>query len=397
MSTLPKIPADSVPDCPSSNVSGERRSLQDALAHERNVLRTMIDLIPAFIYAKDAQSRFTACNKLVAARMGVTPEAAVGKSDFDFFTEEHARPAYDDEQQIVRTGMPLIGKIEREIWKDNQESWVLTTKMPFRDKSGEIVGTFGTSKDITEFKKGETKLEEVHKRLLETSRQAGMAEVATSVLHNVGNVLNSINVSTTLVTDIIRKSKMSNLGRVAAILEEHQKDLAKFLASDPKGSQLPQYLARLAEHLGAEQATLLKEMDLTRKHIEHVKDIVMMQQAYAKVAGVAEKIKVTELVEDALRMNIGSLVRHAVELNRDYPMDIPEVNVERHKVLQILVNLIRNAKYACEESGNKDKQLTLQVRTTGDRVKIAIIDNGVGIPAANIQLSPDAVTPARSA
>ena len=90
MSSLPKIPADSVPDCPSSNVSGERRSLQDALAHERNVLRTMIDLIPAFIYAKDAQSRFTACNKLVAARMGVTPEAAVGKSDFDFFAREMA-------------------------------------------------------------------------------------------------------------------------------------------------------------------------------------------------------------------------------------------------------------------------------------------------------------------
>jgi C4-dicarboxylate-specific signal transduction histidine kinase len=220
--------------------------------------------------------------------------------------------------------------------------------------------------------------------LLETSRQAGMAEVATSVLHNVGNVLNSINVSTTLVTDMIRKSKMTNLGRVAAILEDNQKDLAKFLSKDPKGSQLPQYLARLAEHLGAEQATLLKEMDLTRKHIEHVKDIVMMQQAYAKVAGVSEKIKVTELVEDALRMNIGSLVRHDVKLNRDYPMDIPEVNVERHKVLQILVNLIRNAKYACEESGNKDKQLTLQVRTTGDRVKIAIIDNGVGIPAANM-------------
>ena len=278
----------------------------------------------------------------------------------------------------------MIGKIEREVWKDNQESWVLTTKMPFRDKNGEIVGTFGISKDITEIKKAEAKLEEVHKRLLETSRQAGMAEVATSVLHNVGNVLNSINVSTTLVVDIIRKSKMNNLGRVAGILEEHQHDLATFLTKDPKGSQLPQYLARLAEHLGAEQTTLLKEMESTRKHIEHVKDIAMMQQAYAKVAGVAEKIKVTELVEDALRMNIGSLVRHDVKLNRDYPVDVPEINVERHKVLQILVNLIRNAKYACEESGNKDKQLTLQVRTTNDHVKIAIIDNGVGIAAANM-------------
>jgi PAS domain S-box-containing protein len=363
----------------------QRRRAEAELAYERELLRALMDSSEERIYFKDTESRFIRCSKAMLERFGASSmDEVVGRTDFDFFTNEHARPAYDDEQRIIRTGLPLIGKIEREVWKDDRETWVLTTKMPLRDKNGAIVGTFGISKDITEIKEAEAKLEEVHKRLLETSRQAGMAEVATSVLHNVGNVLNSINVSTTLVADIIRKSKLNNLGRVAGILEEHQQDLAAFLTTDPKGSQLPQYLARLAEHLGAEQATLLKEMELTRKHIEHVKDIVMMQQTYAKVVGVAEKIKVTELVEDALRMNAGSLVRHDVKLNRDYPANIPEINVERHKVLQILVNLIRNAKYACEESGSKDKQLTLQVRTTEDRVKIAVIDNGIGIPAANM-------------
>ena len=109
-----------------------------------------------------------------------------------------------------------------------------------------------------------------------------------------------------------------------------------------------------------------------------------MQQSYAKVSGVVEKTWVVDLIEDALRLNGGALVRHDVQVIRDYPAQAIEITVERQTVLQVLVNLIRNAKYACDESGRQDKHLTIQVRNGDGRVQIAVMDNGVGIPAENM-------------
>ena len=109
-----------------------------------------------------------------------------------------------------------------------------------------------------------------------------------------------------------------------------------------------------------------------------------MQQSYAKIVGVTEKIKVTDLVEDALRLNSGTLARHEVELAREYDPQLPEVIVERHKVLQILVNLIRNAKYACDESGRREKRLVVRVTRGNGCINISTTDNGVGIAPENL-------------
>jgi signal transduction histidine kinase len=226
-------------------------------------------------------------------------------------------------------------------------------------------------------------LETTHRQLLEISRQAGMAEVATSVLHNVGNVLNSVNVSATLVSDVVRRSKAPNLAKLRDLLDEHRDQLARFIAEDPRGRVVPSYIASLADSLAVEQRHILAELDALRKNIDHIKDIVAMQQSYAKTSGVVETFPVSELVEDSLRMNIGSLARHDVAIVRDYQVDLP-VTVDKNKVLQILVNLIRNAKYACDESGRTDKSVTLRTTSDGREVSIAVIDNGVGISAENL-------------
>ena len=362
----------------------ERKRMEQAVAYERDLLRTLLDNSPDHIYFKDGESRFLKCSRTLCQRLGLdNPDDIIGKNDFDLFNEEHARPAFDDEQRIIRTGDPVIGKVEYEAWKNGEESWVLTTKMPFRDKSGAIVGTFGISKDITALKKAQAELDATHRQLLETSRQAGMAEVATGVLHNVGNVLNSVNVSTTLVAEQVKMSKVANLAKAVALMDEHAADLSGFMTNDPRGKQMPGYLAQLARHLAAEQATLLKETDELRKNIEHIKDIVAMQQSYAKVSGVTETLTISDLVEDALRMNASALTRHKVQVIREYA-EVPPIIIDKHKVLQVLVNLIRNAKYACDESGRMDKQMTVRVANGEGRIKIAISDNGVGIPAENL-------------
>ena len=362
----------------------QRKQAEAELAHERELLRSLLDSSPDHIYFKDRQSRFIRASRELAGRFGVTPEAMVGKSDFDFFQEEHARPAYEDEQEIIRTGNPVLGKVERETIKGRDgEFFVLTTKMPLRDPAGEIVGTFGISKDITGLKRAEARLETAHKQLVETSRLAGMAEVATSVLHNVGNVLNSVNISGSLIGERVKKSKVSSLAKVAALFQEHAADLPGFFAGDPRGRQLPGYLSDLAAHLGVEQEDILQELASLAANIEHIKEIVNMQQSYARVAGVTESLPVVDLIEDALRMNAAAMERHQVNVIKDY-LATPLIDVDKHKILQILVNLMRNAKYALDEAQRPDKRMILRVESRDGRVQISVIDNGIGIPAENL-------------
>jgi signal transduction histidine kinase len=255
--------------------------------------------------------------------------------------------------------------------------------VPWRNKDGEIIGTFGTSRDISDLKNAEAKIEETHKQLLETSRLAGMAEIATNVLHNIGNVLNSVNVSASLVVDNVKKCKIASLAKVAAMMQEHEQDLGTFITSDAKGRQLPAYLGQLAEQLLADQKAAIIELELLVKNIEHINEVVAMQQSYARVSGVKEIINVRDLVEDGLRMNAGALARHRVEIIREYA-DVPLINIDKHRVLQILVNLVRNAKYACDESGREDRQMTVRVANGEGRIKISVNDNGIGISPENM-------------
>ncbi len=148
---------------------------------------------------------------------------------------------------------------------------------------------------------------------------------------------------------------------------------------------MPEYLSKVCEQLTKEQQLTIGELESLRQHIEHIMEIVAAQQNYAKISGVAETLKLTEVVEDALRMSEGDLAWQDVKLVRDY-REVPAISVEKHKLLQILVNLIKNAKCALDESGRTDKQMTLSIRPVNEsRVGIAVVDNGVGIAAENLE------------
>lgn len=239
-------------------------------------------------------------------------------------------------------------------------------------------------KEIEARSQMQAEIERVHRRLLEASRLAGQAEVATGVLHNVGNVLNSVNVSANLLVEQTRQSRVAAVGRVAELVNAHSGDLAAFFSHDPKGSQLPPYLTALSEHLKREQKIALEELEALRKNIDHIKEIVAMQQSYGKVAGVTTKENVAELVEDALRMNQAALERHRVSVVRELDELLPPITVDRHKVMQVLLNLIGNAKYACEDSAQTEKKMKIRVTNGEQRIRISVTDNGVGIPRENL-------------
>ncbi|HZL41821.1 MAG TPA: PAS domain-containing protein, partial [Verrucomicrobiae bacterium] len=378
------------------------------LDYERELFRVLLDNFPDSIYFKDLQSRFVRVSrskaemtldllraKALAEQSGDGPKELpphlanveaftkhlTGKTDFETYQQEFASAAFEDEQQIIQTRQPIIGKLEH----SESGKWFLVTKMPWINKDGDVTGTFGVSRDITALKETESKLEAAHRRLIETSRLAGMAEVATDVLHNVGNVLNSVNVSCSLTLDRIRSSKVSSLSKVSALLMEHRERLAEFVSQDPRGRQIPEFLTALADHLGTEQIALVDELQQLVKHIDHIKQIVAMQQTYAKVVGVLEPVNPLQLVEDALQINAAALLRHEVKLQRHFHEETLQILTDKHKVLQILVNLIRNAKYAMDDGPAVEKLLTVKVdNDEKDQVVIQVIDNGVGIPKENL-------------
>ena len=262
--------------------------------------------------------------------------------------------------------------------------WAALSVAVIRNEQGQIIQNIGILEDVTKRKQAEQELARTYKDLIDASRRAGMAEVASGVLHNVGNVLNSVNVSSLVIGRMVRESKVEMLSRVVGLLHDHASDLGTYLTTDAKGKLIPKYLATMVEQMTADRARLTAEAAALHKNIEHIKDIVVMQQSYATTAGLAEAVDPAALFEDALQMNSDALAGRAIAVVRHF-QPTPPVRGEKARILQILTNLIRNAKHACEDAGTAEKRIVARIVLAGsDRVRLVVEDNGVGIPSENL-------------
>jgi PAS domain S-box-containing protein len=362
--------------------TAELRVAHQELQASEQKFRMLSASAPIGIFQTDAAGRALYSNEYWQKITGLNLEESLGDGWRKAVHPDDAQQVFADWKTAVDHGREFDGEF-RFLQAGGEVRWVHVRSTTTRGKANEVTGHVGTVEDISERKRAEAELETAHKKLLDASRRAGMAEVATGVLHNVGNVLNSVNIGISCVRDSLTKSQASRLARVAEMLRSHEDDLASYLTADAKGKQIPQYLTQLAAFLGSEQSKALQEIARLEKNVEHIKDIVSMQQSYAKVSGVTEVIPVSELVEDALRMDLSSLTRHDIQVLKEF-VDEPRITIDKHKVLQILVNLVRNAKQACDDSGKSEKKLTLRVSKHENRVRIDVADNGVGIPAENL-------------
>jgi NO-binding membrane sensor protein with MHYT domain len=230
-------------------------------------------------------------------------------------------------------------------------------------------------------------LKQAQGELITTARQAGMAEIANNVLHNVGNVLNSVNVSAGLIGDRLRDSKTQGLTKAVQLMNDHATDLGAFFTSDEKGKILPGYLNKLVTTLAAERQSITQELDSLTKSIEHIKDIVTTQQSHSGSTSLTEPVQINDLLEDALRMNTAPIAWHRITVLKDFA-DVPLLLLDRHLVLQILVNLIGNAKHAMDSVPAGLHQMTLRVCITEPldrpRLTIRVEDDGEGIAPENM-------------
>ena len=218
--------------------------------------------------------------------------------------------------------------------------------------------------------------------LLATARRAGMAEVATNVLHNVGNILNSVNVSADVIAHGLKSSGVSRLARATELLSANASRLG-YLTEDEKGKLLPQYLAAASRELLEEHDRMEAELRNLVRSIDHIKSVVATQQCYARANVMLMPVHVGDLIEDALRINESAQPAPDLTVVKEF-VDLPVVRLDRDRVLQILVNLISNAKHAMNHMVACERKLTLRLAASADRLRVCVADAGEGIAPENL-------------
>ena len=289
------------------------------------------------------------------------------------------------EREIVRLNKiirALMDRAERSANAQGSDFDLFQTTIMLEEqvlsRTAELQAALGENEKITH------ELRQTQSELVATARQAGMAEIATNVLHNVGNVLNSVNVSAELVSRRVRASKAQGLAKAVQLINQHTADLGDFISHDAKGKLLPTYLNQLVEAIAAEQQGIVEELANLAKSVGHIKEIVATQQSYAGASSMVEPVRLTDLLEDALRIHAEALGRQRISVIKTFAAT-PPLLLDKHRLLLILVNLISNAKDALSAPANQSRTLTLSVRLLDEgNLQICVQDDGEGIPAENL-------------
>ncbi|MEE2639458.1 MAG: ATP-binding protein [Planctomycetota bacterium] len=279
--------------------------------------------------------------------------------------------AYDQLWEKLNNGEFEAGEF-RCIGRDQSEIWIQSSFEPVLSPDRVPFKVIQFALDITEQKRLQKKLETA-------SRQAGIAEVATGVLHNVGNVLNSVNVAANLLIEKAKNSPVDRISKAAEIPNENIDHLAKFLTEGPRGKNFPLFLNYLQEV----RKSRVKELERLVNNVKQIKEIISVQQSFGKTQGIHEHQSVVELVEEAIHLNREVLEEDKIQLIREFS-EVPLITTEKHKVLQILANLIKNGQEAVREANNINNILRIEIRKQDDQVLIGITDNGIGISKENM-------------
>lgn len=378
----------------------------DELRHQTEILDSMLQNMGDGVLVTDAQGRFVLRNAMASQLLDV------GHADVtvERWYESHACIMADGTTPFSADKMPLFRAVQGEAPEqvemlikslDRPKGlWLSITGRPLHGRDGTTLrGSVMVLRDVTLRKQAEEAMRRAHdelehrvkerteelknaqRRSLDLARQAGMAELASNMLHNVGNVLNSLNTSTTVLGERVRALRVDTLSNLASVVEGHRSDLASFLVDDERGRLLPDLLTKLGQRMARDQDEMRDMVEALYRHVEHIRGIVRLQQNYATSSDFVEAISIEELVGDAMRISAAALGRHQIRFEQHIEK-LPRLLADKHKLLQILLNLISNAKYAVDGNDAGDRRVSLRIDKTPDhRVRIEVRDNGMGIAA----------------
>lgn len=344
---------------------------------DNRFLSVLMENISDSVYFKDRESRFLCISRALAEAFGLdNPRQAVGKTDFDFFSHEHARLAFDTEQQIIRTGEPITGLLEKEIWPDGRITWASTDKMPFFSAGGEIVGTFGISRDVTETRRLGEEQEAFQAHLQHGRKMEAIGQLAAGIAHEintptqyVSNNISFLEKAFNQLTEAIEACKPVLVLQAESIDQQQLTDLRNMLSQ---------------ARLNFVVQEVPKALNQSLEGLQRISSIVSAMKSFAHPSEAAkQKVDLGEAIEIAVTL-ASTEWKHKANLELDIDPDLPHVPCVRDEINQVILNLVVNAAHAIEstlESGDREMgNIRVTARQDGQYVVIKVSDDGCGIP-----------------
>ena len=343
-------------------------------------LADFFEQAPISLHWAGPDGRILKTNQAELALLGYTREDYVGREAASF--HQNAQPMRAALDRLARG--EKVPAFESQLrCKDGSFKDVIIALNALREH-GRLQHVRCFTSDITRLRRQEALSAALDTQLLHAARLAGMEEVASSVLHNIGNVLNSLNVSAVTAMERVANSRLDGLVRVAELVRTHAGDLGQFVTTDASGKKLPDYLETLARYWTEERAALLGELGRLTNYVDHIKDVVSRQQSLTGLSGHAESASISDLIEDALTLAASGLERLGVGVRRDCANHFA-LSVDRRKFMLILVNLLTNARDSVLAADVRNKEITVRSELLQEGyVRVDVIDNGLGIPAQDL-------------
>ena len=356
----------------------DQHTAEESLRKEQQLVQILMSTIPSRIYFKDLKSRFIRVNEAHAKHFGqASPDDLVGKTDFDFFTQEHAQAAYEDEQRIIQTGTPILNLVEKETWPDRPPTWVATTKMPLRDEHETIVGTFGLSTDITEQKRNEEQRAALELQLHQAQKLESIGRLAAGIAHE-------INTPTQYVSDNIHFIRKA-LGDLEHVLAAYTGLVQWIRAQGPIATDLALLLApaekvRL-DYLRREIPVAISDAE---EGLTRVTKIVRAMKNFSHPGqDTFTPVDLNQAIESTLTVSRNEW-KYVAELVTDFDPQLPLIPCLPGEFNQVILNIVVNAAHAIADvvgfNTGKKGTISVSTRLDGNWVEIRIRDTGTGIP-----------------
>ncbi len=233
-------------------------------------------------------------------------------------------------------------------------------------------------------RKRTAELEKIHSKLLESAHQAGMAQIATEVLHNIGNILTSVKTSIHLMLQAEKTTSISGLIKANALLRENIYNLEEFIVNNPKGKKLLEYYLAIEDGIILEYNTYQAHLSRLNEKVGVIEDVVCVQQNYADAVALTDKYNLSKIVNDAVTMQAEALANQNIEIIKIFE-DIPDVLIQKNKTIHIIISLLQNAKESIIEENTGERIITISMYHKDNHVYLKNHDTGKGILPENLE------------
>jgi PAS domain S-box-containing protein len=383
----------------------EHKEAEELVAQERILLRTLIDSLPDIIFIKDAEGRKIIANRADVSSMGAKSEAEViGKTDIEIFPNEIGQRGYEDDMSVLKQGISLLNKEEFFLDDTGNKRWLLTSKIPVIDDNGNIIRLLGIGHDITARKQSEETLNKLNKDLLAQSEELkelnaqltkqkeqelekaiaqGKFEIASEVLHDIGNALVGFGSYLNRINRSIELNNLDTIKNLSAFLKMQQTALAGAIGADKAAA-----LVTLTENLANTQATNQQEVTTSMTEllniISHIQEILNIQRQFVRDHGGGSQerkpVNLGNLIDNCRSMLFASMERKGIQLKINVQPGLPIIKGDQTKLMQVILNVLKNSTEAIDMD-MPDKKISVNAVSVGNSIELTIADNGQGFTA----------------